>query len=817
MINLDNIIGSNDKILIVPNAMKSYFLEYRILNPKTNFKLFSIDEIFKNIVGNYYSKEAIKFGLNYFNKYTYSSIKEINEVVFKTFRIHKANDELKKYESALRENKLKVFDEDFALLLKSREIMVIGLSESSTLKSLFEYLEIKDVTYLEAEEVIEVNLEKLYWKFKNINEEVVSGLNAILYDIEQTNAPERIRVCLDVNRYEYYIDTYMNGINVPYQIDTKNKLIDSKTFKYIYKYIKEDINIVEFLKEHKNDLINDACYEDILSILEYYEVDKFANKKINITEILKSQKQADYEYTNDLIFSNSLSFSLIDSIHVFGFDQSFIPSSIKDTGLISFKTRETLGLDSFNETNIMNVKLEEAFIKQANINHIFYHEKDNNGRNNESYFVKFLNLIPLSNDFLINDGYEDGENKFVAKFYSKNLIKINYRKELDEIEKTGESSDEAKYYFKYFDEKILPVYSNSFKKFNDFKLDDVFYFSYSNIDTYNKCPFEFYCQNILKIDEFEETIYTKFGNIAHAILEKIYENCFVFDEIAKKEIEKFENKNGKLTKKELALLPRFLEEVKRTCDLILEHKKYSSISKTYSEKRFDIVVSRKDSEYVIINDELKKIEKETDVNFTGRIDRIIKTSDDSLFLIDYKTGRANFSQTSFLNYGENSQLPAYITLLDHCNDQDFKDKVVAGLFIQPLIVKNGSFYNFMNPKDEDIESAKLQGRFLDDYDRLFKFDNTLSSEDSKFVAGLKANKGKNQLSKQSKKTMTNEDITKFRIHFEEMLAKISSEVEKAHFDIYPIQVRTGSRNNACSYCNFRDICFAKYEVEDFNE
>ncbi len=251
--------------------------------------------------------------------------------------------------------------------------------------------------------------------------------------------------------------------------------------------------------------------------------------------------------------------------------------------------------------------------------------------------------------------------------------------------------------------------------------------------------------------------------------------------------------------------------------MILEHKNYSSISKTYSEKRFDVVIKRVDTEYVTINDELKKIEKEKEVNFTGRIDRIIETSDNSLFLIDYKTGRAYFSPTSFFNYGECSQLPAYIMLLDHSEDPEFKNKIVSGLFIQPLISNNGSFYNFLNPKDEDVESTKLQGMFLDDYDRLFKFDNTLSEEKSKYVNGLQTNKGKNQLSKRSKKTITNEDITKYRKHFEELLTIISARVEKAYFDIYPIQVRTGSHKSACSYCNFRDICFAKYEVEDLDE
>ena len=817
MIDLGKYFDSKDKILIVPRVMKSYFLEYKKAYPKTHFKLFTIDELFKELVGNYYSKEAIKFGLDYFNKYTYASIKEINEVVFKTFHIEEASEELKNYEAALKENSYKKFDNDLALLLKSLEIIVVGLSESSTLKSLFNELKIDNVLYLEALDVIETSLEKIYWVSNNINEEVVTGLNCLLAQVDLKKEPAKFGVCLDVNRYEYYINTYLEGINVPYYINAHNTLIDTKTYKYIYKYIKEDINIVEFLKEHKNDLEDDPNYEAILSLLEYFEVDKLPQKKINIVEILKSQSQEYYQYTNDITFSSGIEFSSERSILVFGLDQSFMPSSIKDTGIISFNIREKLGLDSFNEANLMNVKLEEAFIKQDSVRYIFFHKKDNNGRNNESYFTKFLKLMITDTDIMQSDEIKDGKQKIMAVFYSNNLFKINYRKEIDFLEETGQVTERAKYYFKYYGDKLLPVYSNEFKPFEDFKLDKEIIYSYSALDLYNKCPFAYYCNYILKLSEFEDTIYTKFGTVAHAILEKIYENSFDFDKISQFEIKKYQEKNGAFTKKELALLPRFLDEVKKTCELILEHKHNMSLTKTYSEKSFDIVIKRKDIDYIEVDDELQKIESDRDVKFTGRIDRIIETSDNSIYLIDYKTGDASFSRSAFMKNNECSQLPAYITLLDHTNDSSFEGKIVTGLFIQPLLIKDKKFYNYLKPSEEDLKTIRLQGLFLDDIDRLSKFDYLISKEDSKFVAGLRTTADGNKLNKLSKKTITNEDINDFREHFEKFLKKSSRSIEKADFRIRPIQLRVKTSTRPCSYCKFKDICLADYEVEDFNE
>ena len=312
MINLDRLFDKEEKILIVPNEMKSYFLEYRKTYPRTHFKLFTINELFKELIGNFFSKEAIKFGLNYFKdkNYTYNSIKEINEVVFKSCHLENGTKDLQDYEKALIQNKFKVFNDDLLLLLKSRQIIVVGLEDSSTLKSLFNKYEILNVQFVDIESVIEIDLKKNYFQFFNIGETCFFSLNNILSIVEATNEPADIYVYLDTNRFDYYLTNYLQGVKIPYHIGGKDSLIYTKTFKYILSNFNEETNAIDLLKEGKEELSDDENYESILSVLEFFDIDHLTNKRNNLIEILKSQSKEMYQYTNDLQFANNLVFHL---------------------------------------------------------------------------------------------------------------------------------------------------------------------------------------------------------------------------------------------------------------------------------------------------------------------------------------------------------------------------------------------------------------------------------------------------------------------------------------------------------------------------
>ena len=77
--SLRDIIGNEEIIFVGPKELKDYFFECRKEDPFLNFKYFSLDELIKNLFGSYLNKEVIKLGLQTFENYTYSLVKEVSK------------------------------------------------------------------------------------------------------------------------------------------------------------------------------------------------------------------------------------------------------------------------------------------------------------------------------------------------------------------------------------------------------------------------------------------------------------------------------------------------------------------------------------------------------------------------------------------------------------------------------------------------------------------------------------------------------------------------------------------------------------------
>ena len=141
-------------------------------------------------------------------------------------------------------------------------------------------------------------------------------------------------------------------------------------------------------------------------------------------------------------------------------------------------------------------------------------------------------------------------------------------------------------------------------------------------------------------------------------------------------------------------------------------------------------------------------------------------------------------------------------------NKELSGKTLAGLFIQPILPNKGKgFYNFYKPTTEDIDSLKLNGIFLDDLDRLQKFDySTLSedSKDSKYIAKLSIKKD-GTINKQKKAFVTLQELTDYSNLVKQIFIEWSSRIRFANFEIKP----DTKVLNPCSYCIHHDICFKK--------
>ena len=223
---------NEEVILVVPNELKNYFLELRKEEPKLKFKLLGINNLFNELRGNHLSSKVIARAYTYFPDYTYNAIKEVLEIIYHSFKIEESNNErLIALNESLKRDNLIFFNEDFSLLLKQRKILFINFEDSTLVKSLIEKLDIKNYEFIKTIDAINTLSTSNCYRFFNIIDETHYGINEVLYEIYKKKSSENIKVILDTNRFEFYIDCFLSNVDVPFEIKGTRSLVDTKTYK----------------------------------------------------------------------------------------------------------------------------------------------------------------------------------------------------------------------------------------------------------------------------------------------------------------------------------------------------------------------------------------------------------------------------------------------------------------------------------------------------------------------------------------------------------------------------------------------------------
>ena len=807
--SLQDIIGQEEIIFVGPSELKDYFFESKKENPFLNFKYFTLDNLIKNLVGNYLDKEVIKLGLKTFSEYTYSLVKEVSKFCFYSLDINKSkNQKIIDFCKEIEEKGLKKLNKDFLNLIKNRKICFINYKESSYVNNFIKHYNITNFKHLEISDIIEEKLDLKYHEFFNIGDELKYALNKAFDTINWNDEVLKVKelknlsFIFDIDRYDYYLKLFLTNLNIPYNIKKTKTYQDSEIFKDLYQKIDDSFKILSYLEENK-DKYNNEEYQFIFDLLSFYEIDNLTNKKINFKEILSSQSLNCEVYKNAVEFKKSIFFSKTKNIYLLGLDNTFLPKTIKDSGLFSYDYLHENGFDSLDETNIMKNKLETAFLKQKNIVFVSYHFKDNSGKYSSSYYLDALNFKKVNNENL-------------EKEYIEDVSKLYYRNSLDAFARSGIVSDELEEYKKSFNGKLLETFSPEFKRMESYLLNKNINYSYSNLKTLYECPFAYYVSNILNGEINEKNIYQKYGTITHAILEDVYNANFDFNKSYQKALDRYEKYYGQINEKEKKLFERFIFELKQAINtIILPHKNDMSFFRNYSEKSLSInkvvkALSFSEGDFPKIS------ESSLDVIFKGKIDSILETSDGHLFIVDYKTGQDTFKKNDIEKHQLNLQLPTYIYLIQESNDQNLKDKPIDGVFLEKIIGSNGRFYNYLDPEEDDLTCLKYDGAFLNDYDSMLKFDHTLNEPGakSKYVYGLMLTKKMaiSRLGAGQYHALSRQELDNFALIVDKNFNECVEKIAFGSFHIQPY--KKGKEYVACTFCNHSDICFKRNKIAE---
>lgn len=172
--------------------------------------------------------------------------------------------------------------------------------------------------------------------------------------------------------------------------------------------------------------------------------------------------------------------------------------------------------------------------------------------------------------------------------------------------------------------------------------------SVTKLESYTYCPYQFYLANILSIESLVEPAYeiepTLWGNLAHQVFERLYQN-------------------GALP---VAQIPARLEKI---IEAVLKENKLSRFWADVAKQIFRDFIplfikneqALREQGFIPISVENRLYANiEPGMTITGRIDRLDQhTTTKDLLVLDYKTGQTNTMTAGNIEKGGHLQLPLY--------------------------------------------------------------------------------------------------------------------------------------------------------------
>lgn len=329
--------------------------------------------------------------------------------------------------------------------------------------------------------------------------------------------------------------------------------------------------------------------------------------------------------------------------------------------------------------------------------------------------------------------------------------------------------------------------------------------SVTNVESFNKCPFQYFVKYGLKLEERREYKVTPpdIGNILHSVMaqfgERLKNENRRWASVENPELEKIvteilENTAPNLNNKILLstnALKHQSDRIKKVAINSLQRLiKLDAVSK-FHPNFFEETFGDKKTQALIYDIAGVKME------LTGKIDRVDFNEDGKFFLIiDYKTGSAYLNLNEIYN-GLNIQLLTYLLVAKNL-------EIVGGR------APAGMMYYFLKAPVKTVESAnlaagevnkalKFAGWTLDDTKIIKEIDG---SEDFEFLKVSLKNDG--NLDSRSKKNVKSAENFSIMLNFlEQKIQNTGAQILNGNIEVKPAKTK---KSDACKYCIYGELC-----------
>lgn len=773
---LNNI--KNETIIICNNNTKINILKHISNNPQLlPIKFLTLNELVKKYYFDF-DEKAILYVMQTRNvKFDIAKtyIKNTYYVEDKIYNNEKL-DFLVALKKELINNKLLITDKNFINFLKNKDIIVYNFNYFDKFyQNLFEQL--NKISNLTIFNKTYNNYTPTIYKFKTMEEEVSFVASSICDLIENGINIKNIKLANVKEDYYNTIEKIFNFYNLKINLNKQNPIISSTISKYFLDNYESDISLtINKLKDKykENEIIN-----KIINICnKYVWTNDFLEVKPLIINDLKNTKfdKPLYKDGIDIIDYKEDIITDDDYIFMLSFNQGVIPSIYKDEDYITDNLKSYINLDTTISKNKQEKLSSINNIKNIKNLTITYKEKNS--------FRSFY-PSPLIEEMHLS--LKDAPSFKIS--YSKIYDEITLATYLDDFIKYGTLNKNlsllySSYKIPYitYDNKFKPINTNNLYKLINNKIS----LSYTSLDSYFKCNFKYYLDNILKLNIYEESLATFIGNIFHHILEigltKEIDFNYEFNKYIKESEKTF-------SYKDTFFINKLKEDLRFTLETIKNQTKLSSLNNYLLE------------ENVIINHE-----GNVSVTFRGKIDKIMYQEKDGITitaLVDYKTGEASCN-LKYLKDGINMQLPIYLYLAK--NSPKLKNIVFAGFYLQKISHKKLA----IDPK-KDIETLKkdqlkLVGYSTSNEEILNMFDK--SYKDSKLITGMGVKNDGNF--KATSKILNDEQMNSLVTFTKDKIEEATNSILEGKFAINP-KSNENEEQISCKFCSYKDICFKRSE------
>ncbi len=303
--------------------------------------------------------------------------------------------------------------------------------------------------------------------------------------------------------------------------------------------------------------------------------------------------------------------------------------------------------------------------------------------------------------------------------------------------------------------------------------------AYSSVKLYFACPFSFFADRILGLNEFEPQMAARMGTFSHAVLEDSYNEDFNFDaSVTTHKIENCEDAKDEFFFDQMVSVLR---------NLIAFNQEYEAKNQLKNVRREEHIVITKEN-YI----------------FEGYIDKLMYRIDkDHVYaaIIDYKTGKDVVSLDN-IEDGFHLQLPSYMYLLSQYEPFKGLKLHIIGIYLQKVNIvlfdKKSDIASQMNKKFR-LEGYTVQDialiRLLDPYFEQSTYIKSMGMGKDGFRSYAKVYPPKRQ---------------------DEMIKMVENLLDNAskgiHDGVFPIAPKLiNGKNESCQFCKYKDLCFMDYK------